>query len=457
MNPHSFFLQLIEKDFSEFEDFLHRSNDEEVRQLLAELYSADIADIVENIDEAGKTRIMRLLNTQQAAEVLARVEEYHQPEVIEAIPEDTLTKIIDEMASDDATDILEEMPAEEAAEILDAMPKEESAPMRQLLAYEPETAGGLMQTELVAVRPQDTIEQAVQKVRESAPRMGEILSVYVTDERGFLKGVVSLRSLILEGPERIVREVMLRDVISAPVDMDQEQVAELFRKYDFFVLPVVDQDGKLLGRILADDIMDVIQEEASEDIYRLAGLDKEEHVDDSTARSIRLRLPWLTINLATAFLAAAVVGLFQGTIQKVVALAVYMPIVAGMGGNAGTQSLTVITRGFALGELNWANSKKVLFKEILAGVTNGILLGALTGILSYWWNRSFMLGVVICLAMISNLFVAAFAGTAIPLLLRWMKIDPALASSVIVTTFTDCCGFFSFLGLATLLLHYLVS
>lgn len=455
MNPHTFFLQLIEKDFSEFKEFLHQSTDGEVRQLLVELLPADIADIVENADEEDKVRMMALLDDERAAEVLSLVQQYHKTEVVEAIPEDTLTKIVLHMESDDATDVLEEMPADEAQEILDAMPKEESAQMRQLLTYEPDTAGGLMQTELVSVPPEATIGEAVQRVRELAPKIGEIISVYVTDDRGFLKGLVPLRSLILSAPDIKVSDVMERNVISAIVDMDQEEVATLFKKYDFFSIAVVDKEGHLLGRILVDDVVDVIEEEASEDIYRLAGVDKEEHVNDTAVRSVRLRLPWLIINLATAFLAAGVVGLFQNTIQKVVALAVYMPIVAGMGGNAGTQSLTVITRGLALGEINFGNSKKILIKELLSGIINGILLGGLTAVLSYWWDGSAMFGVVIGLAMISNLFVAALAGTVIPLFLRWIKVDPALASSVIVTTFTDCCGFFSFLGLATLFLRYL--
>jgi magnesium transporter len=443
MNPHSFFLQLIQKDFSEFEDFLARSSDEEVRQLLAELHPADIADIVENVKEENKGRIMALLDTQLAAEVLSFIDEYHAPKVIEAIPEDTLPKIIDEMASDDATDLLEELPAEEAAEILDAMPKEESAPVRKLLSYPPDTAGGLMQTELVAVPPEATLSEAVEKVRELVPRAGEIISVYVVNPEGKLQGVVPMRSLILEPSSRRVGDVMLPDVISVQVDMDQEEVAALFRKYDFLVLPVVDKENKLLGRILVDDIVDVIEEEASEDIYRLAGVDKEEHVDDSPARSIRLRLPWLTFNLLTAILAASVVSFFQGTIQKLVILAVFMPIVAGMGGNAGTQSLAVITRAIALGEVTLANAY-------------GVILGVLMAGLAYFYEGSPMLGLVLGMAMVCNMFVAALAGTAIPIILKWLKVDPALASGVIVTTFTDVAGFFSFLGLATLFIHYLI-
>jgi magnesium transporter len=456
MLPRSFFLQLIEKDFSEFEDFLHRTRDEEVHQLLIELHPAEIADLVEKLKEEDRTRLMGLLDNKLAAEVLSLVDEHHQSEVLEAIPEETLPKIIDEMTSDDAADILEEMPAEDAREILDALPREESEPMRQLLAYPPDTAGGLMQTELVAVLPNMTLGEAIQQVREKALKVGDIINVYVVNENKLLIGLVPLHSLILESPAKRVSEVMDKQVISAQVEMDQENVAGLFRKYDFLSLPVVDSEGKLLGRILVDDIVDVIEEEASEDIYRLAGVDKEEHVHDSTFRSMRLRLPWLVFNLLTAVVAASVVGFFQGTIQKVVALAVFMPIVAGMGGNAGTQSLTVITRGMALGELNFDNAKQVLIKEVLAGLCNGVILGSTTATLAYFWMGSPMLGVVLGLAMICNMFIAALAGTSIPLFLRWIKVDPALASGVIVTTFTDTAGFFAFLGLATLFLRYLI-
>ncbi len=455
MFPRSFFLQLIEKDFSEFVDFIKKSNDEELRQLLGELHPADIADLVERVGDEEKARLMELLDNKLAAEVLSLIEEHHQPEVLDAISEEKLPKIIDEMESDDAADILEDLPKKEAAEILDAMPKEESETMRQLLTYPPDTAGGLMQTELVSIPPEMTMGETVRLVREKFNKVGDIINVYVVNPENILLGIIPLRSLILELAEKKVSDVMEKNVISAPVEMDQEKVAELFRKYDFISLPVVDSQNHLIGRILVDDIMDVMQEEASEDIYRLAGVDKEEHVDDSAGRSVKLRLPWLTINLATAFLAAAVVGLFENTIQKVVALAVYMPIVAGMGGNAGTQSLTVITRGLALGELKLEGSKKVFIKELLSGLFNGLILGVLTGVLAYWWDRSPMLGVVIGLAMISNMIVAAATGTLIPLFLKWIHVDPALASSVIVTTFTDCCGFFSFLGLATLFLRFL--
>ncbi|HCU23498.1 MAG TPA: magnesium transporter [Deltaproteobacteria bacterium] len=455
MIPRSFFLQLIEQEFGEFEDFLHQSTDREIHGFLAELHPADIADIVERLQEEDRTRVLGLLSEELAAEVLTLVEDHHKPEVLESIPEQTLSKIVRHMESDDVTDILEEMPREEAEEILEALPKQDSEQVRRLMSYPPDSAGGLMQTELIKVPPDFTLGQSIQRIREKQAEVGEILSVYVVNESEVLLGIIPLRTLILEDPGKKVSEVMVSAVISALVTMDQEQVAALFRKYDFISLPVVDAQSKLLGRILVDDVVDVIEEEASEDMYRLAGVDKEERVNDPPLRSIRLRLPWLGINLLTAILAASVVGFFQTTIQKVVVLAVFMPIVAGMGGNAGTQSLTVITRGIALGDLTFSNAKRVLFKEVLTGLMNGLLLGGLMAVLAFLYRGNPMLGVVIGLAMICNMFIAALAGTAVPLILKWAKVDPALASGVFVTTFTDVTGFFSFLGLATLFLRFL--
>ncbi len=456
MFPRSFFLQLIEKDFSEFSDFLKSANDEEVRQLLAELHPADIADIVENCEEEEQTRLMALLNNSQAAEVLSLVEEHLKSDVVEAISEEKLPEIIDEMDSDDATDILEELPEKEAKEILDAMPTEESAPVRQLLSYEEDSAGGLMQTELVSVHPDTKLFEAAEKVRKESEKVRNVGNLYVVNAEGVFKGMVPIQALVLEDPQKSVAEVMKTDYFFVDVNQDQEKVAEIFRKYDLISLPVVDQQHKLLGRITIDDIVDVIQEEAREDIYRMAGVDVEEHVADSAMRSIRLRFPWLLFNLGTAILASLVVSFFESTIQQVVLLAVFMPIVAGMGGNAGTQSLAVITRGLALGELNFANAKRALFKESLSGFLNGILMGLIMGGITYFWSGNSVLAMVLGLAMVANMLIANFTGAAIPLLLKWIKVDPALASGVIVTTFTDIMGFLAFLGLATVFLKYLL-
>jgi magnesium transporter len=256
------------------------------------------------------------------------------------------------------------------------------------------------------------------------------------------------------GPETPLKRIMTADPISARVDMDQEEVARLVASYNLLAIPVVDEHNKLGGVITVDDVIDVIKDEATEDLYRLAGVSSDERVFTPALESLRKRMPWLIVNLATAFLAAAVVGVFQQTIASWVALAVFMPIVAGMGGNAATQTLTVIIRGIALGELTWSNSRKALLKNVLVGVGNGVVVGAIAALVAWVMNGDFRLGLILAMAMVINLFVAGLVGTLIPLGLKALKIDPALASAVFITTFTDVCGFASFLGLATLFTRY---
>jgi len=277
----------------------------------------------------------------------------------------------------------------------------------------------------------------------------------VVDDRHHLVGVTSLRRLLLVAPATPLKRIMTSDLISARVDTDQEEVARQVASYNLLAIPVVDEENKLVGVITVDDVIDVIKDEATEDIYRLAGVSGDERVFTPAGESLRKRLPWLGVNLVTAFLAASVVGLFEGTIQQVTALAVFMPIVAGMGGNAATQTLTVIVRGIALGELSWVNSRKALLKEAVVGIGNGVVLGVVAALVAWITRGSPVLGILLCAAMIINMFVAATAGTLVPLGLRAANIDPALASSVFITTMTDVFGFASFLGLATIFLRYL--
>jgi magnesium transporter len=282
-----------------------------------------------------------------------------------------------------------------------------------------------------------------------------VFYLYIVDDRHHLVGVTSLRRLLLVSPATPLKRIMTTDLISARVDTDQEEVARQVASYNLLAIPVVDEENKLVGVITVDDVIDVIKDEATEDIFRLAGVAGDERVFTPAGESLRKRLPWLGINLVTAFLAASVVGLFEGTIQQVTALAVFMPIVAGMGGNAATQTLTVIVRGIALGELSWSNSRKALLKESLVGIGNGLVLGAVAAVVAWITRGSPVLGLVLCAAMIINMFVAATAGTLVPLGLRAANVDPALASSVFITTLTDIFGFAAFLGLATIFLKYL--
>jgi magnesium transporter len=282
-----------------------------------------------------------------------------------------------------------------------------------------------------------------------------VFYLYVVDERRHLVGVVSLRRLLLVPPDTPLKRIMTTDIYSARVDTGQEEVARMVASYNLLAIPVVDAENKLTGVITVDDVIDVIKDEATEDVFRLAGVSKEDGVLTPPFESIRRRLPWLGVNLVTAFLAASVVGLFSNTIDQVVALAALMPIVAGMGGNAATQTLAVIVRGLALGEVTWSNARQAVFKEGLVGLGNGLALGLVAAIGAWAWKGSPVLGAVLAAAMIINMFIAATAGTLIPLGLRAMKVDPALASSVFITTLTDVFGFFSFLGLATIFLRFL--
>jgi magnesium transporter len=282
-----------------------------------------------------------------------------------------------------------------------------------------------------------------------------VFYLYVVDERRHLVGVVSLRRLLLVPPDTPLKRIMTTDLISVPVDVNQEEVARLVASYNLLAIPVVDEENKLVGVITVDDVIDVIKDEATEDVYRLAGLPSDDRVFTLPIESLKKRLPWLIVNLATAFIAASVVKVFEGTIGIVTSLAVFMPVVAGMGGNAATQTLAVIVRGIAIGELTWSNTRQALLKEAAVGIGNGVACGIIGAGVVWLMQGNPFLGAILGMAMIINMFVAAIAGTLIPLGLRALKVDPALASSVFITTLTDVFGFLSFLGLGALFIKYL--
>jgi magnesium transporter len=334
------------------------------------------------------------------------------------------------------------------------MRPKESGVVENLLEYPERTAGRIMNPHVFALNEDMTVGEAITELQNNRD-VEMVFYLYVVDDRHHLVGVTSLRRLLLVAPATPLKRIMTTDLISARVDTDQEEVARQVASYNLLAIPVVDEEAKLVGVITVDDVIDVIKDEATEDIYRLAGVAGDERVFTPAGESLRKRLPWLGINLVTAFLAAAVVGLFEGTIQQVTALAVFMPIVAGMGGNAATQTLTVIVRGIALGELSWSNSRKALLKESLVGIGNGLVLGLVAAAIAWATRGNPVLGLLLCAAMMINMFVAATAGTLVPLGLRAANIDPALASSVFITTMTDMFGFAAFLGLATVFLRYL--
>ena len=427
--------------------------------LLQKQHPADLAQIFSELSEKDREAAFSLLaerNGRLAMEAVSELGPEAGAALLATRSAEDIAKLAQEIPSDDAAALIDYLPEELSAAVLDLMRPKESGVVENLLEYDEQTAGRIMNPHVFALNEDITVGEAITELQSNRD-VEMVFYLYVVDERRHLVGVVSLRRLLLVSPETPLKRIMTADLISARVDMDQEEVARQVAAYNLLAIPVVDEENKLVGIITVDDVIDVIKDEATEDIYRLAGVAGDERAFTPAGESLRKRLPWLTINLATAFLAAAVVALFEGTISRITALAVFMPIVAGMGGNAATQTLTVIVRGIALGELTWSNSRKALMKEVAVGVGNGVTLGLVAAAIVWLTRGNPVLGVVLGMAMIINMFVAATAGTLIPLGLRAANVDPALASSVFITTMTDVFGFLSFLGLATVFAGYLAA
>ncbi len=425
--------------------------------LLQKQHPADLAQVFTELHESERHSVFSILverNPRLAMETASEMGPEPAAALLATRSAEEVAKLIQELPSDDAAAIIDYLPEELKIAVLDLMRPKESGEVENLLEYDEQTAGRIMNPHVFALDEDMTVGEAITELQTNRD-VEMVFYLYIVDSRRHLLGVISLRRLLLVSPETPLKRIMTADIISVRVDTDQEEVARQVASYNVLAIPVVDEENKLVGVITVDDVIDVIKDEATEDIYRLAGVAGDERVFTPPGESLRKRLPWLGINLGTAFLAASVVGLFEGTIRTVTALAVFMPIVAGMGGNAATQTLTVIVRGLALGELTWGNARKALFKEALVGIGNGVSLGLVAAVVAWLTKGDPMLGAVLCAAMVINMFVAATAGTLIPLGLKAIKIDPALASSVFITTMTDVFGFASFLGLATVFLRYL--
>jgi magnesium transporter len=426
--------------------------------LLQKQHPADLAQLFSELPDKERQSAFTLLaerNTKLAMEALSELGPEAGAKLLADRSAEEIVKLTQELPSDDAAALIDYLPEELSAAVLELLQKRPAGgDVGDLLEYKEQTAGRIMNPKVFALSEDMTAGESITALQGSRD-VEVVFYLYVIDARRHLVGVVSLRRLLLVSPDTPLKRIMTTDLISVRADTDQEEVARLVASYNLLAIPVVDEENKLVGVITVDDVIDVIKDEATEDVYRLAGVAGDDRVFTKASESLRKRLPWLLVNLATAFLAASVVGLFKGTIDKVVALAIYMPVVAGMGGNAATQTLTVIVRGIALGELTWSNTRQALFKEAAVGIGNGVACGAIGALIAWFFSSDPMLGGILAMAMIINMFVAATAGTLIPLMLRALKVDPALASSVFITTLTDVFGFFSFLGLATVFLKYL--
>jgi len=414
----------------------------------------DVSAEIRDLTEKEIRHVLRKLPDSLTSEVILELPPHVQVQLLESMRVSRLSGILEEMFSDDVVDLLGQISDERLEAILAQLPQGEARDIQYLLKYEEDTAGGIMQTEVISVREDLTIGETIERLRGMEDRMQAdgFFYVYATDANGRLRGVLRVRDILFSQPERKVRDIMIREVRAVSVHADQEEIARLFRDYDFFVLPVVDDFQRLRGLVTSDDVMDVMEEEATEDMQRMIGLSGEESTATPWGESVRKRLPWLYVNLLTAFLAGSVVAMFEGTIAQYAVLAVFLPIIAGQGGNAGTQVLTIVVRSLALGEVPDNGRGAVITKELLVGILNGLAIGIVVGVIAWMWQQNIALGVVVFAAMVLNMVAAGFAGVVIPFGLRALRIDPALASAIMLTTVTDVVGFFLFLGFAALAL-----
>lgn len=425
--------------------------------LLQKQHPADLAAVLGELGERERQTAFNVLVERHPRHAMEGLSELG-PEIGATLLDDRspeeIARLMQELESDDAAALIDYLPKDLSAAVLDLMRHKQDTEVENLLEYPEYTAGRIMNPNVFALPEELTVGEAIVELQQ-ARDVEMVFYLYTVDDRRHLVGVTSLRRLLLVSPETPLKRIATTDVLSVRVETDQEEVARQVASYNLLAIPVVDLENKLVGVITVDDVIDVIKDEATEDIYRMAGVSTDDSVFSPPTASLRKRLPWLYVNLVTAFIAVAVVKAFESTISQATALAAFMPVVAGMGGNAGMQTLTVIVRGIALGELNIGNSRKALFKEGLVGLGNGVGLGLVAALAAWAVQGDPWLGMILGLAMVINMFIAATAGTLVPLGLRAMKVDPALASSVFITTLTDVFGFLAFLGLGTVFLQYL--
>ncbi len=422
----------------------------QVRQMIKTLPTAGIAHLLESSPPRTRSILWQLIDKDAEGEVIQYLNEDLQGDILRELNPQQVVELTEGLADDDLADILQQLPQQITAEVLQAMDLQDRDRVESILSYAEDTAGGLMNTDTITVRRNHTVELVLRYLRrhESLPEMTD--NILVVDRNDYFLGIIELRTLLVSDPGTAVRDVMREDIQAIPVSMEAAQVAQLFEQYDWVSAPVVDDSGRLVGRITIDDVVDVIRDSTEHSLMSMAGLDEEDDTFAPILKTAKRRAVWLGVNLLTAIFASMVIYLFQDTLDQVVYLAVLMPIVANMGGVAGTQTLTLVIRSLALGHISPSNSRWLLIRELGVAGLNGLLWAVVISAIAYLWYRDAQLSYIIAAAMMINLITAALAGAYLPLLLKKLKIDPALAGTVALTTVTDSIGFFAFLGLAQL-------
>ncbi len=427
-----------------------------LRRIVEKTHPADLATIFTELNDLEQGRLFQILiQSQLAGDVLSELDAESLQGLVGSLGDEELAGILSEMDADDAADLLALLPEERREGILSAMNVEDSEDIGRLLEYPEDTAGGIMTSSFFALGERTTVHDAIEAI-QGAEEAETVFYVYVVNEEGRLVGVVSLRQLITSPPTVTLRQIMNPDVILVDVETDQEQVAALVAKYDLLAIPVVDEARRLVGIITVDDVIDVLREEATEDVFKMAGTSQEELVHGNRVLPIvRIRMPWLLINLFGGVLTGTILWWFRATVEEIIALVSFVPVITAMGGNVGTQSSSILVRAFATGRVDFSNLTAHLWKEIRVGLLLGIVCGLLVGVVAFWWHGNAYLGAVVCLSMFVAMTVAAAMGTLAPALFRKMKIDPAVASGPFVTTANDLTGILIYLGTATVFLRYL--
>ncbi len=441
--------ELDKNDLLRIKDALE-ADDATLQELLAEFHASEIAIVLEGLSQDSRDRIINILPAEKASDVLSEMDaESHPEKILENLNPEKRSEIVEELDYDDATDIISQLPEEQQNEILLELDEEDASNIRTLLTYAEDTAGGLMNTQVIKVNSNSNKKEALDAVIRLSEEMEEFYTIYVVNDDNILMGIVSLKDIIKSKNSIKIIDLIQTDFEYVKAETDQEEVARLISQYNLTSIPVVDDNMQLLGHITFDDVIDVLEEENTEDILKISGVSEDEELSGNWKEAVKSRLPWLILNLMTAFLAASVIRHFDGTIAKLSIIAGYMTMIAGMGGNAATQALAVTVRRISLDDLTDNQAYRTVLKEFTVGLINGGVTGLVVLSVAVIYDQNPMLGLVIFLAMTGNLIIAGVTGSAIPLLLKRVGIDPAVASSIIITTFTDVFGFMLLLGMAS--------
>ncbi len=448
-------MQSFELDKSDVLKFRQALEEDDValKTLVSEYHASEIAILFESLPQEARERIISILPAEMASDVISEMDaEFHPEKLLENLHPGRRSEIVEELDYDDATDIISQLPEHQQQEILEELDEEDASNIRNLLKYDEDTAGGLMNTQVIKINESLSKKEALDEIITQSEEMEEFYTINVVDDFNTLKGIASLKDIIKARYNTKIRDLIKPDFVYVKAETDQEEVAKLISQYNLTSIPVVDDEMHLLGRITFDDVIDVMQEENTEDILKISGVSEDEQLAGNWKEAVKSRLPWLILNLGTAFLAAAVIRHFDGTIKQVAILAGYMTMIAGMGGNAATQALAVTVRRISLTDLTDNQAYRTVLKEFTVGLINGATNGLIVFLFALFYDGNPMLGLVIFLAMTGNLIIAGVTGAGIPLMLKRVGIDPAIASSIIITTFTDVFGFLLLLGLASRLL-----